>query len=62
MIPVLNLPPASLRPRGSTTIGVTMDERSDLRDGVLLIALGSLLIGLAGGYVVGRRHDQRRNR
>ncbi len=51
----MNLPPARMRPPGSTTIGTTFDERSALRDGMLLLAAGCLLGGLVGGYWLGRR-------
>ena len=51
-----------MRPAGSTTIGLSLDERSSLRDGVLMLALGFLGVGLAGGYVLGlRRAAARRN-
>lgn len=55
------LPVAATRPRGSTTIGMSMDERNDVRDGVLLIALSTLVVGFVGGYVVGRRRARARN-
>lgn len=56
------LPHASTRPAGSTTLGMSLDERSGLRDGVLMLALGCLGVGLAGGYVLGlRRAAARRN-
>ena len=55
MSKILKIPPAATRPRGSVTIVANPDERVDLRDGVLLIAMGSLVGGLAVGYFVGRK-------
>ena len=52
---LVNLPLASSRPPGSTTIGVTVDQRDNLRDGVIYLALGTLAVGLAAGYVMGQR-------
>lgn len=58
----LMLPHASMRPAGSTTIGMSLDERNELRDGVLLLAIGFLGVGLAGGYMLGlRRAAAKRN-
>jgi len=48
-----------MRPPGSTTIGTTYDQRTDLRDGVLLVALGTLVLGGAAGYMIGRRRTER---
>lgn len=58
---VVNLPPARMRPPGSTTIGTTFDERTSMRDGMLLIAASCLLGGLAGGFILGRRSGRRSN-
>lgn len=54
------LPHASMRPAGSTTIGVSLDERDELREGVLLIALGALGVGLASGYLLALRRASKR--
>lgn len=61
----LNLPPASSRPPGSITIGTSTDERNDIRDGVVLIGVAALGIGLLSGYLIGRRrraHNEQRAR
>lgn len=58
---IVMLPNAATRPRGSTTIGMSTDERDDVRDGVLLIALSTLVAGFVGGYIVGRRRTRARN-
>lgn len=55
MSSTLKIPSASSRPPSSVTIVTNPDERVDLREGVLLIAVGSLLGGLAVGYFVGRK-------
>ena len=57
----IGLPPASAVRARSTVIAVNPDERSTLREGVLVLALGALTFGAVGGYLIGRaRKDERR--
>lgn len=51
----LNLPPASSRPPGSITLGTSADERDEIRDGIVLIGVGTLFLGFLSGYLLGRR-------
>jgi hypothetical protein len=51
----MNLPPADTMPPGSTVIGTSTDERSQIRTGLAWIVAGTLAAGLAGGFLWGRR-------
>lgn len=51
----MNLPPADSMPPGSTVLGTTADERSQIRAGLAWIVVGTLAAGIAGGFLLGAR-------
>lgn len=57
----LNLPPASAVPPRSIVIALNPDERSSVRDGVLVLGLSALALGAVGGYLIGHARSNKRN-
>jgi len=57
----MNLRPAIHNPNGAVVVGLTPDQRDDLRNGLLLLAAGLTVAGLGVGYLYGRNKGRESN-
>jgi len=54
----MTLPDARTRNPGAVVVGLTTDQRNELRNGLLWIAAGLTVAGLGVGYVIGKKKGQ----